>query len=1486
MSVNTKLNLNKHPKDNDNLSLVNAQAVKISHDGSCITSEDSIKENSFIHNYLSAFYGTNPVIGYKIVGIIPCNNELVIVVKPSNTVDDADIFRYQEPINDNIEKMYCAYGGLGSPNRFKYQGGLIKGAFTYNVENSLVIAISEYGNSNIRIPLRTINLGNSDDPTVYNDKDLSNSKLYISPEVRLPSVNNLDYTAGSAYKGWYYMFIRYKINSVDYTQWYSIGPPIYIDTLEQYQIIRYPFGRDTKFAASALNDIVSPAWPDDGYGAGASDYFSNSSDIAKETFKVDLYFNKNIDYTKYQIGVICASKSYTKAFRTADIYLDKNYNEGFNVRIQKYVLDNKSLIEYNVSSFITDNGNYFNSKNVINYKNRLYISNYLEDNANNDDIPQSIIDSINVNLYTSYVRDYGLVYDTALIVNWVTGANQYDTYKFTEIPLARFLNISEETIVTISASGHTTKISKAGQFYITSGNSVPGYAYIQLREPGPLGSVSVTNYGVQPYSDYIYLAIADVNNNPQSNFTFDPVRSAINGGMMYTNTNIDFDSRKKQSCLIPGEVYNFNIHFTNKYSGATNGYRIPNNTKWIVNGEPNREIIPISFNLRVNSETVTYYAAMDVDSNVAREDFTVNERYSINVNGIRFFKQYNTFGTSPTLSSEVTSPSDLQSCVAAFKEFFSSYNSDKFSTTKWYQVSYGPGGDKFHLFINNNGDRLFKIPTIESFTGAWDGFPDEVAPFKQYNLHTLMRASFDNIEIPEGYDGFYISYEKFESQARATGLLTRNDFRTQDWIVKGGNTVQLGTRNSAKSDKMFFYSSTYDISDTIKLDYSIMRIEAINPFKKEDIPEWDYFQRNNTFNFLHDMNKPQVASYFEDVQRTYAMPEYKIAVADSVADDRMGVGTALQIKDSYNLFASYVTSAGIHDRLKVYRVTLLNTTRDIYMSDSKTLIRLGDVVYRSEGAPTNYKYSQYINSGYNGHYTYDGIPIYENAGVVFNTANNRVFRINNHDHYYKFEVPNDKPHTYQNDVPFLAYLQLPICTDVFFESKSYKNSPVGFMSLVKGSDENSNKFAKGTMVTPVNSIDLFENRQGSADQFNPKTYVNFREDLVSVEQFDKTIRRSNVIQNESRVNGWRTFPIEGYKNITENKGKITNIIGIGTVLLAHTEHSMFMFDTDNTLKTEGKDIQLLQPDAFEVSYNEVFTSDKGFGGLQDDKSYIVNDFGYIFYSDDTNRIYRFDDKQLDNMDEDIIQWLKKYKPFNVRMANDKENNRILMKFDYLVTGLTRSTVISYNYNEKNFVSQHPYYFDEAFNTKVGLYLQCTNDHNGCSLHNFDYKGDVYGRYDNIKGTLGQSIVAHSKLSFIINDSYSIVKFLEYITYKLTKYAEYSGTDFTNLPVEEYKTPYAGYTLAVYNNNVNTGVLNITTDIEANKNMFDVIDKPYWDLGVWNFSYLRNRISELNNGVSDDNITRLFGNYFIVEFVFDNEDGRKIDFEELNYNVSE
>ena len=59
--------------------------------------------------------------------------------------------------------------------------------------------------------------------------------------------------------------------------------------------------------------------------------------------------------------------------------------------------------------------------------------------------------------------------------------------------------------------------------------------------------------------------------------------------------------------------------------------------------------------------------------------------------------------------------------------------------------------------------------------------------------------------------------------------------------------------------------------------------------------------------------------------------------------------------------------------------------------------------------------------------------------------------------------------------------------------------------------------------------------------------------------------------------------------------------------------------------------------------------------------------GYIFYNNDDNNIYRFDNNQLAIISNDIAEWLVKAKPNNVRFAHDIRNNRLLFNLFYDIT---------------------------------------------------------------------------------------------------------------------------------------------------------------------------------------------------------------------------
>lgn len=1322
MNIVQKLSLNKHPKDVQDLSLVLAQNVKVSKDMSCITNEEGIRKNTYIKSFLENYYKKD----YKVLGIIPCNNELIIITSAISNISSASIFRYKEDTSLTKESIKCIY------DKLIYNGGKYIGTFTYNVEESLILVLSEY-DADINVPLKVINLGNFDDDNIENDLHLNDGQLSLIPEVKLPSFD-FSYVKGRAYKGWYFVFIRYKINSVDYTQWYNFGSPIYIDEYTIKNIVKeYNYEERGGFID---NNVL-----------GFSDTFSDDIDIVNNTFNIQLN-NLDNNYNIYQLGFICSNKNYIKSFKTDDINIDNDY-----------YLFNNTVKEHNVSDFITSYYNYFNVKNLINYKNRLYISNYLEKESDN-------IDKIN--------------------------------------------NLQE---------------------YING--------------------VNIELYSVADEFDWNKEIIYD-NINEVQELKYD------NGILIENNT--------KNRTLIPDGVYNFYIHFVDKYGKATKGYKL-NPPKSINDGDDKyKTLVPFIIN-----DDTRYL--------IVPSDLTVGNLINhIETNEVIVAKGFsNTSVIKDSINNE-----DIKTYIESqYGEILNSdihkyiYLSQIFNDARGWQTDTTTGITKclFGNTINTNGDVLWKIPSAGLVKG-------------QDNKYITYKYRFDVKinNIPNGFIGYYISYEKYETSHKLTGYLTRRNANVATLttdnglvdLVPNNNIVPDNYQEESIKQYMCLYSSYFDIADSIDLSFNSFKIignesrlpsEIANPLLK-----------GNEIQYPINANEYFKLSGYATTS-LYPLLDYKLAIANDQINGRNGVGTCLLVNDKYRLF-----SDNTKDNITTYLISVYNYNNNLYTNKIKTLIRITDIIYDTNNHKCHF---------YNGNLTIDGVLVYNDNGyaISVSTEKNVYKSVTIRNGTYEYFKDGDTSST--SSTQGVTYVEFPLYSDVTLESKVFNNKPktgYNFTSNINNEDQSKITKEASSIVEPINSIDLFKNPQGTVDDFYPVTNTNYIEEDLNVIQFDKTVRRSDVIQDETRLNAWRKFPIEGYKNITENKGKITKLIGIGYMFLVHTEHSLFMFDTNNLLQAVNTDVQLVQPDAFDVNYKEVFTSDLGFGGLQDNKAGIVDTFGYIFYNNDANRFYHFDNGQLAIIDNDIIEWLYKVKPYNVRFANDKINNRLLIKMSTDSISVEQDApaetfILSYNYNLKSFISFHTYTFDEAYNTKNGLYLRC-NDHNNCSLHQFkELHNDKYGSFDNVRNSLGTVINQQSKIGIIVNPSFDVIKYLEYFSYKLSKIKDASELDLVYSPIKEFIEPFSGNLLKVYNNLTNTGELDISVNEEISKNIYAHFDKPYWHLGNWNYNYLRNNINQANN-ISSDYLSRIVGNYFVIEFTFNNDDNKLIEFEGLTYKVSQ
>jgi hypothetical protein len=301
-----------------------------------IVNEEGLEDCKVIANAIHE----DGINNFKIVGVIPTSTELILFVVNIDS-NKSYIYRYNEQA-DNCYRVN---------SNWKYNGGKIKGTYTYNVKNHLIIAIAE-SNASVDVPLKTINIDL--------DSDRPDSEMSIIPQITLPTISNLNYVSGGAYKGFYFLFIRYKIDKTNYTKWYSIGFPIFNDVIIPQVINKVCFRK---------TNVYEPKDESNGYCYGNTDSFSDSKDICNQTFEISISGGRS---GLYQLGFIVCKKDGTQAFRTDDL----------NNNIFKFSRD--ILVEYNVSDLTTDYYNYYNVGNIINYKNRVYIANYNEHTDNDN----------------------------------------------------------------------------------------------------------------------------------------------------------------------------------------------------------------------------------------------------------------------------------------------------------------------------------------------------------------------------------------------------------------------------------------------------------------------------------------------------------------------------------------------------------------------------------------------------------------------------------------------------------------------------------------------------------------------------------------------------------------------------------------------------------------------------------------------------------------------------------------------------------------------------------------------------------------------------------------------------------------------------------------------------------------------------------------------------------------------------------------------
>ena len=1263
-----KLNLNKHPSEVVNGSLIDATNIIVSNDNAVIQTEPQL-DTSDINNQLINLIGSR---SYSIKYCISCNKELIIFIQFDDDTNNISLYRYNEDYN---ETKYVT--------TTDYHGGNLLGTFTYNF-NNLIIAFSEYfENDSNNVPLKVINIGTFNGVNEQDINQLEKSNLHsICPEVKIPNVN-INYIDGSANKGWYYIFIRYKISKDTYTQWFDTNAHALVDS----------FNGTRFFSQYISNDAPGDRTPSGIYISYAETYVSDDTNISKISFSCDV-LDRDTNYNYYQLGFICINKSTTQAYRTNDI----------PIGTYQFTFSRNNVLEESVTDIINAYNNYYNVKTLSTVGNRLYIANYKEHSIENE-----VKDKLsNINLYINEIQnltDLNLYSEQPeqVIAEMVT-----DNYTF-----RRICNLWEDnSFYYYNAVGALVqdKAVTGIRFMRTTLTNLDENTYLTIRYGETTEQIQAKNIIIAPFYQF-----QDSLNNTRY-------------GKIFINRNGILDDITPEGC--PETVV---------YVDHDNG-----------NG-----IKTYAFFVQDNS-------GVDYGNPSLIKVKTLAVADSSNV-----IKKLNTAGIYP----------------GQYYNFFIHF------VDKYGQISRGFNIGEFNVITDLNkgynklNNMLLYIPVPTNSMG------------NNYRITINFRLQ----NVPEGVEGYFISYEKLEKAVKLNGVIDVNN--------KG---------------EICFYTDELNFTDSI--DFNFNKIRIYNTVEQEFLSNEYVHPR------VFDQSKSLIKynGTYEDVN----IINKELRVADSFNNVLSSTCIVLTLGERESSITKKIASL------------ILDDSYNFYNNETKILIPCSNIDYNLSGVGVNTK-TAFVSLHH---------------AIVFNQ-----YFYNDSLKIFQEENNTDAQYEVFTNYMWYDYAEIPI------ETLKFNNNPVTTFFPIEGlntEDENKKTFIVGNIVECKNTIDLYQQNNCTVDTNYPKSSDWFNPDNTYETNYPKTIRRSNIFQDESRTNAWRQFGLEQYKNITENKGDIVKLIAIGYYFIVHCQHSMFLFNGTDSIEAKENNIQLSSVDFWDTKYKEIVTSDLGYAGIQKEYSGITGNFGYVFYDSDARRIYRYDNGQVAYIDGDVTNYIRKLKGYNVHIVDDKYRNRLLICF---TKDGEQDIVLSYNYNTNTFVSRHTYNYLRGYSTKENTYIVMKYD-NDINRTNIDiYKEALY--YNAI-------------VNVMLNTDYIGMKYIEYILYKVAKVTPVALNNYS--PVEGLNDLYAADGVRVYSTHCDTGILDTTfkdATVEVNKIMNYA--KPYWRFGNWHLNALRNRLADyLLNKYGDDECSRIFGNWFVVEFHINSNEQVELETLDTVYNSAE
>ena len=426
--------------------------------------------------------------------------------------------------------------------------------------------------------------------------------------------------------------------------------------------------------------------------------------------------------------------------------------------------------------------------------------------------------------------------------------------------------------------------------------------------------------------------------------------------------------------------------------------------------------------------------------------------------------------------------------------------------------------------------------------------------------------------------------------------------------------------------------------------------------------------------------------------------------------------------------------------------------------------------------------------------------------------------------------------------------------------------------------------------------------------FMNKTFSAYDKDYKI--QFDNTIRVSNVLSDETFNTSVFKFDTTDYYNIPTDRGIIVSLFAIGNTIYAHTKGSLYKFDATQTIMSTNEDIKLQESEPFDIGLSQVFDSQYGYGGIENKEAGCITIDSYFFYDSKSNNIFAYSgNSQVQLIDGTIYKLLEYYKPNICRTVHDITNKRILFEFELPISEETRYPIItlSYNYKSNSFFCIHDITLKNTFTTINTVY---SYNKEFIKLFDTTYKiipQDILFTPFNLYKLYGSA----SERSYLIFDNLdespfniAVIMFPKNYLKEVLNNISYIGNIIENdinsgSGRDETGLRYAYNKINVLVTKPETIVkaFSVITDICKSNIIRDTIDDTIrpnslldykgikYDKGNWNINYFRDNQNIRDvynyNNVESDNLSLIYGKFFILNFNFINE--KPIKFEEVFIN---